>query len=147
MYMYKCCMHKNYGKFSARKHNIDAFSGSNDARFELMMSPAFEKSLSEGVLVAGLATRPSIYTVRIDGTLTIVNHKAFVHLCTHGRHVTRRDIRTLKRYILRTYLYEKETHGATIEGQLSCHMLKVIIAHARLIDWEFPPRFSHRSLI
>ena len=47
-------MHKNYCKFSARKHNIDAFSGSNDARFELVMSPAFEKSLSEGVLVAGM---------------------------------------------------------------------------------------------
>ena len=32
------------------------------------------------------------------------------------------------------------------EGQLSCHMLKVIIAQARLIDWEFPPRFSHRCV-
>ena len=52
--MYKCCMHKNYSKFSARKHNINAFSGSNDARFELMMCPAFEKSLSESVLVVGM---------------------------------------------------------------------------------------------
>ena len=38
------------------------------------------------------------------------------------------------------------THGTTIEGQLSCHVLKVIIAHARLIDWEFPPRFLHRCV-
>ena len=33
--MYKCCMHKNYGKFSARKHNIDAFSGSNAVQSEV----------------------------------------------------------------------------------------------------------------
>ena len=41
--------------------------------------------------------------------------------------------------------YYKTTYDAWyIEGQLSCHVLKVIIAHARLINWEFPPRFSHR---
>ncbi len=45
---------RDYGKFSARKHNIFAFSGSSDARFLLMIWPALENSLSEGVLVAGM---------------------------------------------------------------------------------------------
>ena len=36
--------------------------------------------------------------------------------------------------------YYKTTYDAWyIEGQLSCHVLKVIIAHVQLIDWEFPP--------
>ena len=46
------CFH--YCKFLERKHNIDAFSGSSDARFLLIIWPAFEKSLSKGVLVAGM---------------------------------------------------------------------------------------------
>ena len=64
--MYKCCMHKNYGKFSARKHNIDAFSDSNDARFELTMCPAFEKASQKVYLYSQdcAATMDSAYNLQ-----------------------------------------------------------------------------------
>ena len=42
-----------YGpKFSANKHNMEVFSESKAAHLELIIYPAFEKSLSNGVFVA-----------------------------------------------------------------------------------------------
>ena len=39
--------------------------------------------------------------------------------------------------------YYKTTYNAWyIEGQLSCHVLKVIIAHVQLIDWDSPVIFA-----
>ena len=44
--------HTNMGRWQvlSQKHSIEALSGSKGARFELMMHPAFENSLSAGVL-------------------------------------------------------------------------------------------------
>ena len=43
-----------YCQFSERKQSIDALSGSSEARFLVIMLPALENSLSDGVLVAGM---------------------------------------------------------------------------------------------
>ena len=80
-----------------------------------------------------------------DDSILVPESEKLPHLASRmlgGRQICISDVVHVHLEDVQTY-YKTTFDTWYIEGKLSCRVLKVVIVHARLIDWEFSPQFLH----